>query len=42
VNAPAVASALEKMAKLDIVEEITGKQRHRLFTYKKYFDLLAE
>jgi Fic family protein len=39
---PTVAGAVEHMRKLGIVREITGKQRHRLFAYGAYLDILNE
>jgi hypothetical protein len=40
--APTVAKALQQTAKLGMVRETTGKQRHRLFTYHLYLDILNE
>ena len=42
LSAPTVAKALHHMGKLGIVRETTGKQRHRLFTYHRYLDILNE
>ncbi|HLX43408.1 MAG TPA: Fic family protein [Bryobacteraceae bacterium] len=39
---PTVAGAIEHMQHLGIMREITGKQRHRLFTYGSYLDILNE
>lgn len=40
VSAPTVAKAIQHMQKLGIVRETTGKQRHRLFVYRRYVDIL--
>ncbi|MGH9717375.1 MAG: Fic family protein [Candidatus Acidiferrales bacterium] len=40
LSPPTVAKALQHMAKLGIVRETTGKQRHRLFTYHRYLEIL--
>jgi Fic family protein len=40
LSAPTVAKALQHMVKLGLVRETTGKQRHRLFTYHRYLDIL--
>jgi len=42
LSAPTVAKALQHMVKLGIVRETTGKQRHRLFTYHRYLDILNQ
>ncbi len=39
---PTVASAIEYMQQLGILREITGRQRHRLFAYRGYLDILNE
>jgi len=39
---PTVSAALEVLAPLDIVQEITGKQRNRVFAYRAYMDLLSD
>jgi len=33
---------LQHMVKLGMVRETTGKQRHRLFTYHRYLDILNQ
>jgi predicted transcriptional regulator len=38
---PAVTSALQKMAKLGIVSEITGRKRSRVFVYRGCIDLIG-
>jgi Fic family protein len=42
VSAPTVAKAIQHMRKLGIVRETTGKQRHRLFVYRRYVDILNQ
>jgi Fic family protein len=42
LSAPTVAKALQHMVKLGLVRETTGKQRHRLFTYHRYLEILNE
>ncbi len=40
LSGPTVAKALQHMVKLGMVRETTGKQRHRLFTYHRYLEIL--
>jgi Fic family protein len=40
LSAPTVAKALRHMVKLSMVRETTGKQRHHLFTYHRYLEIL--
>ena len=40
LSAPTVAKALQHMVRLGMVRETTGKQRHRLFTYHNYLEIL--
>ena len=42
LSAPTVAKALEHMVELGMVHETTGRQRHRLFTYHRYPDILNQ
>lgn len=42
LSAPTVAKALQHMVRLGLVRETTGKQRHRLFTYHHYLEILSE
>ena len=42
ITFPTVAAAIGHMRQLGIMREITGKQRHRLFTYTSYLDILKE
>jgi Fic family protein len=39
---PAVTTALSNLQKLGVVDEITGKQRSRLFAYREYLKILSE
>ena len=42
LSEPTVGSAFRRLTDLGIVNEITGKQRGRLYSYRPYLDLLAE
>jgi Fic family protein len=42
ISAPTVAKSLGHMIDLGILEETTGRERHRLFVYKGYLDILNE
>jgi hypothetical protein len=37
-----VGKALVALDRLDIVREVTGRQRDRVFGYTRYLELLAE
>ena len=39
-NAPDVIKAIANLQKLDIVREVTGRRRGRLFAYGRYMDIL--
>ena len=39
---PTVSSSLHHLQDLGIVNEITGKQRNRLYCYKQYFQIMSE
>ena len=39
---PTVASAIDRLQRLGILHEITGRPRHRLFAYGGYMDILNE
>lgn len=39
---PTIGSAIKHLEDMGIVREITGKQRHRLFVYGAYLDILKE
>ena len=42
ITFPTVASSIEHMQQLGILRETTGRQRHRLYTYQNYLDILNE
>jgi Fic family protein len=42
LSAPTVAKALEYMVTLGMVRETSGRQRHRLFTYQRYLEILNQ
>lgn len=42
LSAPTVRKSVNHLVELGILEEVTGKQRDRVFTYKGYMDTLAE
>lgn len=42
LSLPTVIKALEKMREMDLVEEISGRQRGRIYRYKKYVAMLNE
>jgi Fic family protein len=42
LSLPTVGKSLEHLIKLDIVRELTGKQRHRVFAYSKYLAILDQ
>jgi Fic family protein len=39
---PTVARAVEALQRLGIVNEITGRKRERVFSYRRYLDILNE
>jgi Fic family protein len=39
---PTIAKALDVLVELSIAREITGKQRHRIYSYDRYMSLLSE
>ena len=39
---PTIAAAIDHLQRLGILQEITGKQRRRLFAYRLYLDILNE
>ena len=39
---PTVANAMANLEKLGIVKEVTGKRRHRLFSYDSYLEILGQ
>ncbi len=42
VSLPTVLRNLATLETLDIVKEITGKERHKIFVYRDYLDLLSK
>jgi Fic family protein len=42
LSAPTVYSALESMATLGVVRELTGRARGRVFAYDQYLRILSE
>jgi DNA-binding transcriptional ArsR family regulator len=42
LSAPTVYTALESLASLGLVRELTGRERGRLFSYDKYLRILSE
>lgn len=42
ITFPTVANSVEHMQQLGILRETTGRQRHRLYTYRQYLDILSE
>ncbi len=42
LSIPTVTAALNHLARIGIVEEVTGKRRDRLFTYSRYFNIVSE
>ncbi|MBI4766125.1 MAG: Fic family protein [Deltaproteobacteria bacterium] len=42
LSVPTVTSGLQAMIKAGLVEEITGRRRHRIFKYTKYLEIIYE
>ena len=42
VTAPTAGRAIDALEELNIVEEITGRQRDRIFVYRRYLNILNE
>jgi Fic family protein len=42
LSAPTVNAALADLERLDVIEEITGKKRGRVFNYRQYLAILSE
>jgi Fic family protein len=42
VSEPTVATAIANLEELEILSEITGRPRNKIFTYAKYLDILSE
>lgn len=41
ISAPTIAKSIQHLEKLEIVREITGKQRGRMFLYSDYLEILS-
>jgi len=39
---PAVNKSLRKLEEMNVVREITGRQRNRLYVYESYMNILNE
>lgn len=42
LSPPTIRAAVRTLQELDIVNELTGQQRHRVFAYQDYLDILSE
>lgn len=42
LSAPTVRSAIRTLQNMDILNELTGQQRNRVFAYQRYFEILNE
>ena len=42
LSAPTIRAAVETLQDLEIVNELTGQQRNRVFAYSQYLDILGE
>jgi len=42
ISAPTVAKSLEHLRQLGVLRETTGRERHRLFVYEPYLEILNE
>ncbi|MDL5365900.1 Fic family protein [Xanthomonas sp. NCPPB 2654] len=42
LSAPTIRAAIRTLQELAIVNELTGQQRHRVFAYQAYLDILSE
>lgn len=42
LSEPTIRASLARLQKLGIVKEMTGRQRNRLFVYRRYLDILDE
>ncbi|RMW97514.1 Fic family protein [Pseudoxanthomonas spadix] len=42
LSAPTIRAAVRTLEALEIVNELTGQQRHRVFAYQAYLDILSE
>ena len=42
LSPPTIRAAVRALEELEIVNEVTGQQRHRVFAYQQYLDILSE
>lgn len=42
LSAPTIRAAIRTLEELEIVNELTGQRRHRVFAYQQYLDILSE
>lgn len=42
LSAPTIRAAIRTLQDMDIVNELTGQRRHRVFAYQQYLDILSE
>ena len=42
MSPPTIRAAVRTLEALEIVNEVTGQQRHRVFAYQQYLDILSE
>ncbi len=42
LTAPTIRAAIRKLEEMDIVNELTGQRRHRVFAYSEYLAILSE
>lgn len=42
LSPPTIRAAVRALEELEIVNELTGQQRHRVFAYQQYLDILSE
>ncbi|WP_143027138.1 helix-turn-helix domain-containing protein [Rhodospira trueperi] len=42
LSQPTVSKALDTLGSLDIVHEVSGRKRDRVFVYERYLDILNE
>lgn len=40
ITTPTVTKAIQQLEELKIVKEITGKERHKVYVYDQYLDIL--
>lgn len=42
LSAPTIRAAIRSLEEMEIVNELTGQRRHRVFAYQQYLDILSE